>query len=325
MTVYWAGTSIADLRYTTGASNTSGTNIPSTVSEGVVITNTQIGYTPEVMALDEFWYSEYYLRNSPTTPPPANSTNIMFLDDNDLPILKFVQELSTGEHAVYKWNGSSWTKLAQSLVQINSRVRLDFNIKLSATGHVIVYSEGVKIIEYSGDTTPGGTGLPAVRCVALGSGVGSGSYYCAHSACIISDVDTRPMTFLQRLPSGNGAMTDWSGSYTDIDETGINDTDFIQTDTSGDISTFTFAALPSGYNTQHFAAVIISARARSAGSVDDLNGVARVSSTNYDVPAEFDNSPIFQAQQWQFPYNPATGQAWLGSEINAAQFGVKAL
>lgn len=327
MAILWAATSIADAAFISGATvNLVSGNISVDVSEGIATDAAQFVLSPVFPAQSDFWFSEtsYFNRSGGGTPTGDNQLIAFTLADgtsvfrvrieNTAPPWRLLAEKRTGP--------TTWALLGSGVLTfINTRSRIDAKVKLGSSGEFKLYVNGTLNIDFSGDTLPD-TG-PLVSRVRLG-GPGGTSTWSAHSGVIVADEDTRPMTFVQRLPNGNGAHADWNGSYTAIDETGINDADYIDTADTGDISTFTFAALPVGMESRNVVALVLSGRARSSGGIAEIEGVARVGSTDYTRPSKFEASPQFTNQQWQFSANPATGQLWLGSEINAAQFGVKA-
>lgn len=320
MAILWAGTSIADMSLASGVLTTDAGQIAATVSEGIACTNAQTCLSPVFAPKDEFWFSDVYHWTAATLPN-TNSLNLAFCDTIGTTILRMRLASTGGVHQFERWTGSAWSTLAQTPTGFTGRNRIDVHIKLAASGWVRLYVGGALLLNFEGNTEAG-TGM--VSRVILGSGQGSASYVCRHSAFMFSDVDTRPLDFYQRLPTGNGADTAWTGDYTAVDETGINDADFIKAASVGDTETFTFPALPAETNARKLEALVLSGRSRSAGSIQHIKGISRVGGTNYEEPAMYDASPTFNAQQWIIPVNPATGNPWTGTEVDGAQFGVRA-
>lgn len=320
MAILWAGTSIADMASSSGTATTTSGAIATTVSEGINCANMQVCLSPTFAPTDEFWFSETY-QWAAATLPNTSSLNLAFCDTAGTPILRMRLASTGGVHQFDKWSGSAWSMVAQTPIGFTGRNRIDIHVKIAASGWIRLYVNGALLLNFEGNTLAG-TG--AVNRVILGSGQGSASYECRHSAFMFSDADTRALDFYQRLPTGNGAETDWTGGYTDVDETGINDADFVKATSVGDTETFTFAALPSETNSRKLEALVLSGRSRSAGSIQRIKGISRVGGTNYEEPAAYDASPAFNAQQWVIPVNPATGNPWTGTEVDGAQFGVRA-
>lgn len=321
MAILWAGTSIADMGVISGATVTTDTGIISAnVSEGVRCENAQSALSPTFAPIDTLWLAETYRWNAATNPNDT-SRNIAFISDDNMVIMRFRNLDSGGVHAFEKWNGTAWTQITRTLVGIVGTNRIDIGIKLAIDGFIKLYVNGGVLLDFSGDTLP--TGSSNISQVLFGSGRGSSSYYCAHSAILIADEDTRSFNLLQKLPTGNGAETAWTGDYTSVDETGINDADFVSSGVVGQLETFTFPALASGFDNNALKAVVLAGRSQGSGSPGNIRGVARVGGVNYDIAGEKDTSVSFGSQQWIFETNPATSQPWLGSEVNASQFGVK--
>lgn len=244
-------------------------------------------------------------------------------DDEALFAINVTDYASTPPKFQKKTALNTWADVANGAFIVPAvLVRLDVYLKIHATEGVFrLYVDGAICIDYTGDTTAYRTNF--VNRIGFGS-TSTTSNGGVHSAAIIADIDTRPLTFHQRLPTGNGAETDWTGDYTSVDETGLNDADFIKATALDDVETFTFPDLPVYAATQLLETLVISGRARNSGDIQEIKGIARVGSTNYEAPAVFDSSPTFLMQQWQLPLNPANGQPWTGADIDAAEFGVKA-
>ena len=321
MAILWAGTSLADAALAGGTLTTDSGQIATTVSEGIACTNTQTCLSPHVAPKDEFWFLDTY-HWAAATLPNANSLNLAFCDTSGIPVLRMRLASTGGVHQIEKWTGSAWTMLAQTPVGFTGRNRLDLHVKMATSGWVRLYVSGALLLNFEGDTS---AGTNRINQVILGSGQGSASYVCRHSGFVLADEDTRPFIFYQRLPTGNGAETSWTGDYTAVDETGVNDADFISSTSPNDLETFTFNALPGAFDNNRLRGVVLSGRTNGSGSPGNIRGVARVGGVNYDIPGETDTTPTYGPQQWIFETNPATGQPWLGSEVNSSQFGVKSI
>lgn len=122
------------------------------------------------------------------------------------------------------------------------------------------------------------------------------------------------------LPDANGANTDWTGSYTDIDDanpstsTGTS----ITSSTVTDVSTFSHEAMPSAAG----AVIAVAYDVHAAGS-GNLDVVFRSGGTDYNevdaiaLPGAADNRRHIMGN------SPATASAWTKSEIDNGEFGVE--
>lgn len=222
-------------------------------------------------------------------------------------------------------NGASM-QLAQVLGSGFSGLhRFDIHLKMADTGGIFeVYKDGVLDAQLSGITTD--TILTAAtkisRMTVNAMALGNSTY----SAIIIADEDTRGMRLEQKLPSGAGATTGWTGAYTTVDETGIGDTDYAWSDTLNALSTFAYPAshadFSAGYNVR---AVIAGMRAAAPGDGSKkLAGVVRTSGTDYATAALAARTQYGRAQAiWDV--NPDTLAAWTVSAASGSQIGMKVI
>lgn len=327
MSIIWASTSIADFA-TLGISSTSpNALLPAARSahtqENIPSAQASKFASPKFAPASELWISGNVVWS---TYSGAGGTyplyELMAANGNNL----FRVALPGRRYALQVFRGGSWVNLAiePATSMLPGLFRFDIHVIFHATaGLVELYRDGSLILSFSGDTS-GDNGVVADRLNVGDTIDGVITSYTAHSGIIVADEDTRPFTFIQRIPNGNGDHTDWTGGYADVDETGINDTDFITTGTTGAMESFTFPALPGSEDTRQLTTLVVAARTRGNGSPEVLQALAHVGSSDYTASPIYDRSPIYQPQQWQFPVNPATGLPWTGSQINGAQFGVKA-
>lgn len=139
------------------------------------------------------------------------------------------------------------------------------------------------------------------------------------SELIFADEDTRGMRVKTIPPTGNGAETDWTGTYADVDET-ATDTASITTAEAEAVETFSHAVtLAEGTPIKALCLGALSACA----AADGIEAVLRLDGTNYPqdllkalVAGENPNHALWQV-------NPATSAAFTASEVNALQFGFK--
>lgn len=144
------------------------------------------------------------------------------------------------------------------------------------------------------------------------------------SAVVVADEDTRGFNVVQLQPTGAGANSGWTGTYADVEETGFNDADYIESLTAGQTSTFAFEDLPAGVLGHNVKAVAISGRGRvGATSPTEMKTVARVSGTDYEAAPVMPMTTSYGPFQSVYQVNPATGLAWAQSAVNGAEFGVR--
>jgi hypothetical protein len=143
------------------------------------------------------------------------------------------------------------------------------------------------------------------------------------SQVIIADEPTIGMRLLTRYPNGAGSDTAWTGDYTGIDEIIINDADFINSSTNGQVEmvTQTGPAI-TGYTPR---AVGVYARSKWGGTgPENLQLALRSGGTNYFSTSKAQDVG-YSAYGNIWETNPATTADWLSSQIDALQPGAKAV
>ncbi len=325
MTIYFAGTSIADfLVADSPALETGAGNKDSYVSEGFSIGSSADGgcYIDFDTAINDFWISAYLIQTSGTGTPASGLAlyNKAYSTTNKL----FHISADSGSNIpkLYYWNGSSSVNF-DSGTSIVSLCRWDIHVVISDSGGVFeLYRNGELDADFTsvgGDTKlTTATAIDRIKfnCVGVGT--------TRWSSIIIADSDTRGMRLVQRLPTGAGNDTAWTGAYTDIDETGYSDSDVLTSASPNDIELFTFADLPTEFNASPIAAVVLSGRMQASNvSPTGIDGVARVNGTNYSEVTERAVPLSFGPAQVIFPVNPETLAEWTATDVNAAEFGVR--
>lgn len=147
------------------------------------------------------------------------------------------------------------------------------------------------------------------------------------SQFVVADEPTIGWRLMTAYPSGVGANSDWTGSYTSVDETSGTsgwDADFIFSDTNGDVSTFALTTVGglTGYTVR---AVGVSARAKKGASgPSNLQLVLRSGGTDYTSSSQ-SLSVGYGAHVAVWEQDPNTSADWLNASISSLQAGVKAI
>lgn len=231
---------------------------------------------------------------------------------------------STGNNtlAVRYHNGSSWVSVGSITINLGVRQTIDLRAKVnSASGLLKLYVEGTERIDSGTVDLSGITSLGKHRFYGLSVSVfGSNTWA---NQVVIADEPTIGMRLITRYPNAAGASTDWTGTYTDIDEMEFNDGDFINSGTANQVSTFAQTGPTiSGYNVR---AVGVYARARcGASGPQNLQLALRSAGTNY-----FSSSKALDVGYEAFgniwETNPATSADWLNTAVDSLQPGVKSI
>ena len=319
MTIIAAITSIADLASTGGVYLTTG-NIYENVAEGIETSGTFNYVLPSEAA--DFWLSAY-IHKSGNSNSPFEFLTLMDRGYSTTQGLFAIRQTgsNTAVYQIAYWNGSAWAAASAETFSFTNGVliRLDFHVKVANAGGIIeLYAAGARIATGVIDDTritDVVTGIDMVR-------FGTFSSRCQWSAMIMADEDTRAMFMAQRLPTGNGANTAWTGAFGDVDETGINDNDFVTTTTVGAKETFTHAALPaawaSGFAVEAVAINYRLAVGQNSGVV--VKDLQRIGGTDVEGAAIGGNAQ-YAATQRMFNQNPATSADWTMAEA-ASEYGL---
>lgn len=244
-----------------------------------------------------------------------------------------VRHLMTSNIAIYVRGGSNSTAAIQLYVDGNlvgtgpaiaSSVlyRVDARIRIGEeNGLVEVYQDGLLIISYSGDTSSVGPTHDMLMVTGGANVAGIGTQIV--SGFMVSTADSRLRILKSMALTGNGALNDFTGDYTDIDETGIDDTDFIYSANVGDQSTFIFdkPEIPADYTID---AIVINGRVSKYG--DMFEGVTAIQYDGVDVTSVFNYATpdvIYEGRQAIVDVNPVTGVRYTPEEYAAMEFGFR--
>jgi hypothetical protein len=198
---------------------------------------------------------------------------------------------------------------------------IDIRVKAGAGGIGAFYAGGTQIFNVTGLDNSGFAGVDQIKLYGIDSNA-------AHDATsywsqVICDSVSTIGRFLRtdRLNSNSAVNTGWTGSVTDINELPTNDSTFIDSAASGQISTFYESGMDlTGLN---ILARGVSARMRVQGSgPPNLDLTLRSGSGNYfasPIPA----SAGFQASFNSWTTNPDGSVAWTPSTAQATEVGAK--
>lgn len=210
---------------------------------------------------------------------------------------------------------SAWANAGSALTFDVNRTAYDLYVDL--TGSIRLYSAGTEVLTVTGLSLGHISGIAKARFFSTGVGR-------SVSQVIAADESTIGMRLATIYPSGAGATTDWTGTYTEIDEIAYSDADFVNSSTNGQIELVTGTAPAlTGYVVR---AVGISARAkRGSSGPANLRLILRSGGTNYDNGADIALGLGYGAYEAIWETNPATSAAWVNTAISALQYGVKAI
>jgi hypothetical protein len=226
-------------------------------------------------------------------------------------------QVSTGKLGIYKYDGTTLTELAAetgTLFLAYSIHKVDMQIiSLGASTEINVWVDGTLVIEYTGDPRP--TGLTEFDIVTL---FGSDSMF--SSEIIVASEDTRLMSLKTLAPGAAGDTSDWTGAYTDIDETTLSDADTIYTADAA----VEFNANLTGMPTGTFICKGVKVSARAADGVGGLTlatGVRTNSTTDLGTPVTLEGA--WETIEKLYQTNPVTSNRFTPAEIEALQIALE--
>lgn len=275
-------------------------------------------------ALSEFWFHCVIYSDGQAAGSTGNPFITFYDSTSGDPQLRLIHTATLDEIQVQYYDGA-WNDIGSTFtLTSDTRFRMDIHVVFHATtGSVNVYLDESLEMVYTGAVNS--TELQADR-ILLQSSANSSAADKFYSELAVADYDTRGWNIVEIYPTANGAVTDWTGDYTSVDETITNNIDLMSTDTADDIATFSGGSVPVGPASQDMLAVVISVTAQVSpdGAINDIQPVLRLSSTNYAGTAlPFDES--VRTEQAVYTTNPATSAAWDVAEVDAMEFGVKAI
>lgn len=324
MAILAFGTSVAD--FYTGSQaevNTTTGGIGPYVNEGLrigTVTSDIVNFTSST----EIWFSAYFYREGQR----VDGNFIRLLDENDQEIFYLTAFVDNDTFEFRSYDGTSTTTLVSDGAgfPFEQTVRMDIRVVLDGVNGVVeAYLNGAQIgSTFNGNTNPrGSTGIAGLQI--------RGDNYLGDllrvSAIMVSDESTLNVSYVQTKPTGAGNYSEWNGAYTDVDEVGYDDSDYLVSyDTLGETSSFTKAAISADFNdTDHdVLAVGVSTRAwrATAGTVWNLETMVRSGTSDSYGTAEtleLTKQPIRQI----FSTDPNTASAWTVTSAGAAEIGVR--
>lgn len=211
-------------------------------------------------------------------------------------------------------NGVAWVS-ADTAVLNASPQSLDIFID-TANGILRAYFGGTKRMEATGLDLSNLSGVTKASMVS--------NYYMSWSQVV---VDTNPTIGgkLWTAPIiGDGATSQFAGTWDDIDEIVYDDGTFISSGTNGHVSTFEID--PPDVDGYVIQAVGVYARVRcGAGGPQNFQPVIRSGGTNYPSGVNQALDIGFEPHGYIWETDPDTGSAWLFADFATAEPGVKAI
>lgn len=274
-----------------------------------------------------WWHGQHGGSNTGGT---ATRAFVTVYNSSNVGVLRCTVNGSSGGNALGRlqyWNGSAWTNIGASTFNIpigvnNTRMDMECTVDGSA-GRFAFYVDGVQMVELTGDTDFfSGAAADYVTMQSWGST--NPRYW---SETLIMDGSTLGCRVATLVPTGAGNYTAWTGTFADVDETSVTDSDFIAGAANGDRENFTLSNLSASAAALVPLAVINSARARiGATGPQNLQLTIRTGGNDFDssnIPGLTTSFTSGYQNVWND--NPNTAAAWTTSEIDALEIGDEAV
>lgn len=284
------------------------------------------GTTGNLGDIAEAWFS--YRNGGSISSANQNKTILQFRNAAGQGILR-LQNGSGNVKTFAYWNGSTWTTIGVLTNADRSKGRkIAIHCKIANSGgRFACYVDGQLQFEMTGDTDLfTGSSIRDVQWV--GEGQFNATQY---SECVVSTESPLKGRVYGIQPTGDGANTAWSGTFADVDEiatsTATEDADDISAASAGDVETFTFGAITSAFAAgKTIRAVAVACRARNNGGGGDVELCLRSGGTNYyGAHSATIGSAFSDGFYHVWNTNPNGGGAWTLSDVNALEFGVRAI
>jgi hypothetical protein len=324
--VYWAGTEAEAFDTTTGlvATNTTSSNYDTDYSRSAIdafggVRCNKVGCG----SVAEAWFHTRW--GAANTGGVANNRSIIeFRNSSGQGVLRLLS-LSTPTFSLQYWNGSSWVTIGSTMTVTLGATRVwDIQCRIdNTTGSFAAYVDGVLQVSLTGDTDVfTGSAIEYVFIQSWGA-----TNERLQSECILADSSTLGLRLATLVPNGNGANTAWTGTFADVDESNVNDADFLSSATANQVETMTLTDLTTNAALLTPVAVINSARARNGASgPQNIQLAFRTASTDYFSSNLSGLNTTFTSGYQQIRHtNPNTSAPWTVSEINGLEIGDKSI
>lgn len=220
------------------------------------------------------------------------------------------------------WNGSTYAATAGG-ISINAGALNQYDIKITAGSGFKVYVAGT--LRYDSIIDGGVASMPAVTDIA------SFRKHCVvnfSSNSWVSEViitNSEPTVGWRLLSDGAfaaGGVNSFSGSYANVNEIVLDDTNYVNSTTAGDVSTYAYPA--PAVTSFSIKAVVLGFRAKTdSGGPQNMLGVARIGGTNYTKTIAPALDVGYLGSNVIYATNPATGVAWLPGDLSSTELGMQ--
>lgn len=266
-------------------------------------------------ALTEFYMNLYY---SSAGFSSSETTIISFRNAADEEVARIRGDSGTGNGDEY-W----FERLVGGVMTETTASRFVFEagedywniyIRATSSGQVRILVDGEAQYDFEGAMD----GIGSISSMVF-LGPSNGTNRATWSQVVVSDEANTQYRVVTLAPNGNASEQDWSGSYTDIDEESLDDSDGIATTSTSATSGFALTNLTEEQGDFLIKGFQVSARVQreDTGAPSQFQLGVRIGSTSYwgsTQTADIGFEPYIQL--WE--NSPATGTTWTETEVNDA-------
>jgi hypothetical protein len=191
-------------------------------------------------------------------------------------------------------------------------------VNYGASAAVTVFWNGAAVIAFSGNAA-----VPDMTDIDQAAQTGnSGATSTVISEVVIADQDTRAFSLVTLAPNAAGTTDNWTGAFTDVNETTVNDATVVSTNTATQDEQFNLTDLPSGaFAIKAVKEAMRAANTAGAAATDVALGINSGGSVDAGSPAGL--TTAFATYERLMLVNPVTGIAFTTAEINALQVNLR--
>lgn len=275
-------------------------------------------------AVSDFWFHTVFYSSGQAVGSTSQPVFTFYDSTTGNPQLRLIH---TGTAAVmqFQYYNGSWNNVGSTFtIAATTRYRLDIHVVFHATtGSIDLYLDEGLVLAYSGALT---SSNDRVDYVTLQSSFNSSAADKYWSELVVADYDTRGWNVVTMYPTADGAVTTWSGDYTAIDEAVPDANDLVATNGVNDIETYVVSNVPTGPDAQDLLtfALFVTGNIDDSGTPTDIQPVLRIGGTNY-AGSSLGFGDGVETKVATYSTDPSTGVGWGLTNLNALEFGVKAV
>lgn len=256
------------------------------------------------------------------TAPGSGSEIVYQMRDGSNNIKLTVRMNSARQLAVYD-SAASLIATGSTVLSLSTVYHLGILTSAGTTGAYEVQINGASELSGTCDQLAANN-ASAFFGKALNVSSQSVDFYCGHVAFSDSGFPPTSLRVRSMHITGNGAATDWTGDYQDVDETPPHDgdTSYVTSSTSGHAETWTLESAASAGITGTVLAVSAVLIVRDEGGSSALRYRLRSGSTNSDSSSNNDPGATYAGRGRWLDVDPATGVAWTLAALDSIEIGV---